>query len=642
MELHVLVLAVLGIAANDFVPGVHFAQAADASINSTEAGANLNETAVDEYGLLLNCTTSWSTDVHRNFTPTCSRRADCELYGDCCNSVNKSETALQFSKPPSCVTVSFDDGTARSIFVIATCNTSWPEDNVTQACENWNLQNETFFQIHATGVSGRTYRNGFCALCNYDAENITYWTATTYEGNMTLFKLLDEKLEATVKECNWVQALNGTCPGNSTSDLHGKCRKYLEPVRQDGASALYKNIYCAACNHINGSSLTCTTQEELTMVFATNRTQKLERISASSRNSSAVERRPSCASWYDGKCYIEQIHYHFKNASTSNATNKTAAVSDDESYTYTFNHYMVMVCIGISLFFLLMKGVTYVFFGASRSFASRCNLCLSATLFATQLLYILTSYLDVSDPVCVGSSVAQHYGFVATFTWTTVLSFDMWRNIATMTLAKRHDRTFVIYCVIAWGAPLLLVAICCMLNWLAPWSSFSPAYGLYYCFFGKFRAYIAFFLVPMGALLLVDVGLYIHIIIYVRRTSYLRNKTTGSKTGHQPSDVALFFKLALIMGATWFLGLLSFIDSTVIQVLTSIFTGLQGVYLFFGFQDHRYFCPGAAARRKRNKKLGNSNTSNTSKSSNLSNSAELQTVREVPAGVWTVETSAHV
>ncbi|KAG0430175.1 hypothetical protein HPB47_022911 [Ixodes persulcatus] len=329
--------------------------------------------------------------------------------------------------------------------------------------------------------------------------------------------------------------------------------------------------------------------DKMIRIALTNRTTETAKRLRFAVENGTVSKRDACFSWYEDKCYIKSEDYRYSNDTPSNKTK--AAASGDESYTYTFQNYLVMVCISISLFFLLLKAVTYVFFGASRSFASRCNLCLSGTLFATQLVYILSSYLDVSDDVCVASSVMLHYGFIATFSWTSVLSFDMWRNIASMRIATRHDRTFVIYCFIAWGAPLVLIAICSALNWGAPWSPLSPAYGQYYCFFGKYRAYVSFFLVPMGVLLLLDLGLYIHIIIYVRRSSHLR----GSKSGHQPSDVALFFKLALIMGATWFLGLLTFLNSTVIQVLTSIFTGLQGVYLFFGFKDYQYFCSGYGA-----------------------------------------------
>lgn len=192
-----------------------------------------------------------------------------------------------------------------------------------------------------------------------------------------------------------------------------------------------------------------------------------------------------------------------------------------------------------------------------------------------------------------------------------------------MRVATRSDKTLILYGTVAWGVPFLFVAACCGLNWGAPWSPYSPAYGQYYCFLGKYRPYVAFFLVPMGVLLAVDMGLYAHIVIYVRRTKDFRKGKVSNKD--QPSDMALFFKLALIMGASWFLGLLNFINSSVIQVLTSILNGLQGVYLFFGFQDYKYYVDALKARNNKDKRTLSSTASN------CSNTTEVHSVSDLPA-----------
>lgn len=553
---------------------------------------------------------------------TCSNATNCAIYQDCCYDAKPNITKARV-KEPSCVPVFFDDETVQDITVIADCNATWPDDEIRGGCENTTTHNETFHHIFATSLSGFTYRNGFCALCNYDTKNLSYWEVTSTDNATLYFRPRHNEFKTDVRRCDYKRVFNSTCSSNSTEKQRENCETYFEPVLQSETQTIYKNVYCALCSEVNISSLACLQDDKMIRIALTSTTTETAKRLRFAVENGTVSKRDACFSWYEDKCYIKSEDYRYSNDTPSNKTK--AAASGDESYTYTFQNYLVMVCISISLFFLLLKAVTYVFFGASRSFASRCNLCLSGTLFATQLVYILSSYLDVSDDVCVASSVMLHYGFIATFSWTSVLSFDMWRNIASMRIATRHDRTFVIYCFIAWGAPLVLIAICSALNWGAPWSPLSPAYGQYYCFFGKYRAYVSFFLVPMGVLLLLDLGLYIHIIIYVRRSSHLR----GSKSGHQPSDVALFFKLALIMGATWFLGLLTFLNSTVIQVLTSIFTGLQGVYLFFGFKDYQYFCSGTKAKRKEKEKLRSSNNSNTS---NLSNSTELESVSGAPVG----------
>ncbi|XP_075537223.1 uncharacterized protein LOC142572177 [Dermacentor variabilis] len=588
---------------------------------TTEAAKNSSDEHVES---LLRCSfqiLKTSIDIRRRL---CSNDSSCIRYGDCCfdaavapNSTSKKDT--------TCVPVLDHKGVRHKIMMVIRCNDSWPEDEVRKGCEDAGAKNDTFFRIPATSTSGYTYSNGFCALCNYDIESWVFWTTSFFESKQETFELHEGSLKNTLRYCTARENYTDLCggvEGNVFEEAESMCKLYLEPVRLNYTGKTYKNVYCALCNQVDITSLVCHPAERASIADTAdshNESSGFKHISVEKLASNAT----SCAAWFNDKCYINGTVYRYKeNMTASNATD----AAGDGSYTYTYQHYLIMVCIGLSLFFLLMKGVTYAVFSASRNFASRCNLCLSATLFFTQLIYILASYLDVPNDVCVVSSVFQHFGFVATFAWTTVLSFDMWRNISSMRVSARSDKTLLLYGAVAWGAPFLFVAACCGLNWGAPWSPYSPAYGQYYCFFGKYRPYIAFFLVPMGVLLAVDMGFYAHIIVYVRRTKdFRKGKVSNSGGGEQPSDAALFFKLALIMGAAWFLGLLNFINSSVIQVLTSILNGLQGVYLFFGFQDYKYYVAAIKARNKNEKRTLSSTASNSSAAT------DAPSVSDVPA-----------
>ncbi|XP_037510361.2 G-protein coupled receptor Mth2 [Rhipicephalus sanguineus] len=548
----------------------------------------------------------------------CSSDSSCVHYGDCCFDADVASNDAS-RKNTSCVSLLDHKSVLRKIVMVTRCNDSWPEDEVRKGCEDAGARNETFHRIPATSGSGYTYSNGFCALCNYDSKSWVFWTVSSVESKRATFDLQVDSLKRNLRYCTASANYSDTCGrvnGSEFIEAESKCKLYLEPVRQNYTGKTYKNVYCALCDEVNITSLVCYPVEGGSIA------DNVDPPDGSSAFRGITVKRltinaTSCAAWFDGKCYINDTTYRYKgNAFASNTTG-------DESYTYTYQHYLIMICIGLSLFFLIMKGITYAVFSAARNFASRCNLCLSATLFFTQLVYILAGYLDVPPDVCVASSVIQHFGFVATFAWTTVLSFDMWRNISSMRVTTRSDQTLIFYGTVAWGVPFLFVAACCGLNWGAPWSPYSPAYGQYYCFFGKYRPYVAFFLVPMGVLLAVDMGLYAHIVIYVRRTKDFRKGMVSNKD--QPSDMALFFKLALIMGASWFLGLLNFINSSVIQVLTSILNGLQGVYLFFGFQDYKYYVDALKARNNKDKRTLSSSASN------CSNTTEVHSVSDLPA-----------
>lgn len=589
---------------------------------NVDSGANITTRQVppesnnETLQSLLHCSSQLQETPKVTDKNICSTDSSCTSYGDCCFNATEA-TGSTDRKNVSCMPIADYGGAVHNVMMVTRCNSSWPEDDIKGGCEDSDVKNETFHRIPVTGATGYVYSNAFCALCNYDSDSWTFWIVATTGNNETYFELQDESLRRNLRYCNRTNNFIDTCDlsGNASKKIGSMCQLYLEPVREDRTDRVYKNVYCAICNQGNLTSLSCENVTEQNTNQSTHLKTKENAFTYQSVKNITVN-GTGCAAWFDEKCYINDTTLRYKgNAPNSKAT-------DDDSYTYTYQHYLIMVCIGLSLFFLLMKGVTYAIFGAARSFASRCNLCLSGTLFFTQLVYILASYLDVSDDVCVVSSVFQHFGFVATFAWTTVLSFDMWRNISSMRVAVRSDKTLVTYGAVAWGVPLLLIAVCCVLNWVTPWSSYSPAYGQYYCFFGKYRPYIAFFLVPMGVLLAVDMGLYVHIIIYVRRTKDLR-KGKGSKSGNQPSDMALFFKLALIMGASWFLGLLNYVNSPVIQVLTSVLNGLQGVYLFFGFQDYKYYVTALRSGKKRDKQMRSSTNSNASASTDVASVSEV-------------------
>lgn len=563
---------------------------------------------------LLQCSSQTSETSTDNTRRLCSNDSSCIHYEDCCFDADVASNKAS-RKETRCVPLLDHKSVLRKVVMVTRCNDSWPEDEVRKGCEDAGAKNETFHRIPATSSSGYTYSNGFCALCNYDSESWVFWSTSSVDRRQATFDLQVDSLKKSLRYCTATTNYSDICGKVNSSEFmeaESMCKLYLEPVLLKQTGKTYKNVFCALCDEVNLTSLVCQPAERGSVRYhAKARDGAFKHISVKKLTVNAT----TCAAWFDGKCYINDTTYKYKGS----ANNTTA----DESYTYTYQHYLIMICIGLSLFFLIMKGVTYAIFRASRNFASRCNLCLSTTLFFTQLVYILAGYLDVSPDVCVASSVIQHFGFVATFAWTTVLSFDMWRNISSMRVAARSDKTLIFYGTVAWGIPFLFVTTCCALNWGVPWSPYSPAYGQYYCFFGKYRPYVAFFLVPMGALLAVDMGLYAHIVIYVRQTKDFRK---GKVSNHdQPSDVALFFKLALIMGAPWFLGLLNFINSSVIQVLTSILNGLQGVYLFFGFQDHKYYVDVLKSSYNKDKRTLSSTASN------CSNTTDVHSVSDLPA-----------
>lgn len=526
------------------------------------------------------------------YAVTCSCANNCQAYGDCC-----WEAAPMLERPSvaACVTLNIKGLYDKDLYLVTGCNPAWPRDQVRDACENVERYNDTYYGIPVTSERNVTYLNAFCALCNYDLDNTTAFWNTTGASRRSVTHAIPKSVERNsallLRPCAHVPEIIDTCPKGSNHDHRRKCVTYFAPVGHRGneSDVVYKNVYCALCHSVDLSSLECAPTEVVPDLRDRPRLRTFLGPNLVSLFKPVVT-RGSCFSWHGDKCYIRAPEYYYANETMANLENDT---SSGRWRRYTVQNYLTVICLSLSLLCLFLKGVVYVLYRSSRTFSSKCTFCLAATLFWSQLIFLLVNSFKVPAPFCAVLAIVLHYGFLSTFFWTSVLSFDIWKNVVAVVHlpSGRRGCGFLAYCLIAWGTPSVIIAICATLNWAVPRFPLSPRYGRFSCWIGTVGAQAAFFLLPMLLLLLLDVCLYVHIVVHIRHTS---RQTAGFdfKGGGQRSHMALFVKLALIMGTTWLLGFVgAFVDSMVVEIIVIVLVGLQGVYLFFGFRDYRHFIP---------------------------------------------------
>lgn len=533
------------------------------------------------------------------FAVTCSCATNCEAYGDCCW---EAGSTLARPSAAACVTLNVKGLYDKDIYVVTGCNREWPRDQVRDACENVDTYNDTFYAIPVTSERNVTYLNAFCALCNYDLDSTTtFWNSTgASQRSVThaIPRFVERNGEHLLRPCARGIQITETCPQASDSEHSRKCATYFAPVKHKGneSEVVYKNVYCALCHGVEASLLECAPVEVVPDLRDRPRLRSFLGPNLVSLFKPVVT-SDSCFSWHGDKCYIRAPDYRYANVTAQNETMahlETNATSPARRRWYGVQNYLTIVCLSLSLACLLLKGVVYVLYRHSRSFSSKCTLCLSVTLFWSQLIFLLANSFKVPAPFCAVLALVLHYGFLSTFFWTSVLSFDIWKNVAAVVHlpSGRHGCGFFAYCLIAWGGPSVIVGLSAVLNWTVR-STFplSPRYGHFGCWIGSTGAQAVFFLLPMMLLLLLDLCLYAHIVIHIRHTS---SQTAGFdfKGGGQRSHMALFVKLALIMGTTWLTGFVgAFVDVLAVDIIVIVLVGLQGVYLFFGFRDYRHFLP---------------------------------------------------
>ncbi|KAL1441598.1 hypothetical protein MTO96_008558 [Rhipicephalus appendiculatus] len=430
------------------------------------------------------------------FAVTCSCAKNCELYGDCCWDAGPNLSSIT---PATCVARNVDHHFGRNFYVISVCNPKWPEDGVRQSCENATNSNEAFYSIPVTTKKMVTYLNAFCALCNYDLDDTaTFWNSTGkpesgFQVDVPPFVL--KHVDTFLRPCDPHLVNVFKCPEGADSELARKCNTYFAPVEHiDNISdVVYKNVYCGLCNGAEISSLKCIPKR------AVRETWVRVHIKQSFRPNLVSLMRPvltqdSCFSWHDDKCYIKVPEYYYTNHSIGDGSDDDIDVPNrTRIVAYNVQNYLTLICIGLSLACLFLKVVVYVFFKTSRSFSTRCTLCLSCTLFWSHLSFLLANSFDVHTVVCVVFAIVLHYGFLSTFFWTSLLSFDIWKHVASARISTSKRSGFLLYSVIAWGVPLLIVGTSVAINWAAPDFVLSPRYGRFGCWIGNLWSQLGVF-----------------------------------------------------------------------------------------------------------------------------------------------------
>ncbi|KAH6940385.1 hypothetical protein HPB50_027192 [Hyalomma asiaticum] len=563
----------------------------------------------------------------------CSCAPNCRVYRDCCWDVEfLSDEDTEFPET-SCVPVQVTSRLIKHVAMVVGCLPSWPYDEVRTACENGESFSEAFHHIPATSINHVTYRNGFCALCNNDVVNATFWNATSMGRRRIVRALLPQVVsnepELYLRPCVADKPYD-VCDRLVGKQISEKCRTYYAPVSdvEVPRDPVYRNVYCAMCNGANVSRLSCSPARHVTNFTMDVRRHPMGNKrpgSARPPNLAAIFKpvvsTPTCYAQHNGHCYIrdapiatkkDQLMLRRGNRVANGTPPARSAGGRDvdapPDANFNVYNYVTVICMSISVCCLALKVVVFCAYKGYRCFSSKCTLCLSVTLMITQLLYLLTSFVDVQGVACVVVAVLVHYGFLSTFCWTGVLSYDICSNITSVKLSSARDTTLVLYGTLSWSLPLVVVASALLVHFLTPASVVSPSYGTVACWIGTLWGLVLFFLVPMATLTLFSLFVYLKTVFYIRD---IATDAAGVREGQDVcasadcerkrhrARMALFCRLALIMGAAWMVAFLgTFVPFAEIDVVVNVLVGLQGVYLFVAFKDYRYLWASISGRQK--------------------------------------------
>ncbi|XP_060082789.1 uncharacterized protein LOC132562076 [Ylistrum balloti] len=207
----------------------------------------------------------------------------------------------------------------------------------------------------------------------------------------------------------------------------------------------------------------------------------------------------------------------------------------------------------------------------------------STSLLTAQTLFLIGPYIP--GIFCIITAIFQHYSWLCSFMWTSVMAFDLARKFSAKTMMTYTTNSFQFkkYFCVAHGLPLLLVTSCVVVDNISinvPVEYGSGGGG--YCWIGNPTVSLFVFGLPVALCLLFNLvcfGISLHGIHGTKQSV----KTVRNKN-QERNYCIIYTKISLLLGGTWIFGFLSTIVRTkLIFYMNICLNGLQGFFIFLGF-----------------------------------------------------------
>ncbi|XP_066976733.1 uncharacterized protein [Macrobrachium rosenbergii] len=475
------------------------------------------------------------------------------------------------------------------------CHPSWPDRLDREKCQRYSH----FVTFRDDEGRETYYKNPHCARCNFVNVSSSHLKCFNPPGNATssnrransrgMIPVFSVLMDFRSKDCNKENEL--------WDPIHMKCQKIL-------CGYLFKLE--------NGQ---CVRDEK---VF-----EKL-------RNSSVLD--DSCP-----KILLRGYLARENGSVFMNASKKIYAVGSYEivntSHILICNegrHYLLkfsdahkcltLIVMVISIVSLALHIAIYMLVPRFRNLPGRNLFSLACCLFMAHILFLTGTGATWYHGLCVSLSAILHYFWMASFCWMNVMSVDVCRTFRSQ--MYRGDlnsrKTYICYSVYAWGVPALVVMLALVFDNVDVVADYRPEYGTDYCWINNRYGLILFFVLPVGAIVVENMVLYFVTICCIckqakaaryagTRSQSVKESQTGSEgkgtkghhkhlktqsQGHRGRKdrirLVLYVKLGVIQGLTWLLGVLgAFADIPILWYFFTAFNGLQGAFIFLGFDLKR-------------------------------------------------------
>ncbi|XP_048748034.2 uncharacterized protein LOC125660243 [Ostrea edulis] len=243
--------------------------------------------------------------------------------------------------------------------------------------------------------------------------------------------------------------------------------------------------------------------------------------------------------------------------------------------------YLSFVCTILSSFGCLATLLSHIFFQKADSLHKYNMMALSFTLLLANAVYSVSKLARSYPILCI------IMGGLTQFLWLEVVSlmfmscFLIFRTLTSWNITKTGRRPPV-QLLINLACSFVVPMFCTITNILVSrffYLDQNSGYSLSSCYISSLYLNIFTFSIPVAIMIILNIFMFLIIAREVRTKKNIAISST--KERHQ---LTIYLKLSSITGSTWLLGYLyQIFPLQILSYLHIIFTGSQGLFLFFSF-----------------------------------------------------------
>ena len=219
-----------------------------------------------------------------------------------------------------------------------------------------------------------------------------------------------------------------------------------------------------------------------------------------------------------------------------------------------------------------------------KSAANRMQFQLCLALGLSTGLLILTPIAASNPPLCYIFSVIKYFSYMSTFAWMTCVAGDTWRVLkkSELCIQDNPNRSLVKYFLVSWLLPLIISGLAVGLDYLPIPDQYKPKFGGWACWITNMKGILLYFVTPVSAFITINMIFFVLTSSSLRKTFKSANEVRTSTD--KSKQYFVYFKLFILMGLTWIIGIIAaWADTPAVWFLFIFLNTSQGMFIFFAF-----------------------------------------------------------